>query len=72
MTTKQKLVNALMSDRLVSQKKFPNIQLRTRISDLRKDGLHIECVPVFTKSGKVYIYELDFKKSKKGLKKYGF
>lgn len=72
MTHKQTLMKALLSDKLVAQKKFPKIQVHTRISDLRKEGLAIECYSLITPKGeKVHYWELNHKKSnKKALKKY--
>ena len=72
MTHKQKLVDALMSDKLVTRKSF-KFKVSRRISDLKKDGLVIESVPNFKRDDKKFIsYELNYKKSKKALKKYGF
>ena len=66
MTHKQTLMKALLSDKLVSQNKFKNIQVRTRVSDLRKEGISIECRSLVTPKGeKVHYYELNYKKSKK-------
>lgn len=72
MTHKQTLMKALLSDKLVAQKKFPKIQVHTRISELRKEGLTIECKSLITPKGeKVNYWELNYKKSnKKALKKY--
>lgn len=72
MTHKQTLMKALLSDKLVSQNKFKNIQVRTRVSDLRKEGLAIDCRSLVNPKGeKVHYYELNFKKSKKkALNKY--
>lgn len=72
MTHKQTLMKALLSDKLVSQNKFKNIQVRTRVSDLRKEGISIECRSLVTPKGeKVHYYELNYKKSKKkALNKY--
>lgn len=68
---KQIVASALISDKLVTKKKFPNIQLHTRITELRKDGLCIDCHMVQTYKGRTYMYELNYKKSKKiALRKY--
>ena len=76
MTHEQTIMKALLSDKLVTQKtmkkKKPTIQVRTRVSELRKEGIYIECYSLITPKGeKVYYYELNHKKSKKkALNKY--
>lgn len=71
-THKQKLVDALMSDKLVCQKKF-KFKVSRRISDLKKDGLVITSSKYGTPECKMFlVYELDYKKSKKSLKKFGY
>lgn len=66
-THKQRLLQAMMSDKVVSQKKFPSIQVRTRITELRKQGYVIECIKVESAKGTQYIYELNYKKTPKKL-----
>jgi len=66
-THKQRLLQAMMSDKVVSQKKFPKIQVRTRITELRKQGYVIECLKVESVKGTQYIYELNYKKTPKKL-----
>ena len=66
-THKQRLLQAMMSDKVVSQKKFPKIQVRTRITELRKQGYVIECLKVESAKGTQYIYELNYKKTPKKL-----
>jgi exosome complex RNA-binding protein Csl4 len=66
-THKQRLLQAMMSDKVVSQKKFPKIQVRTRITELRKQGYVIECLKVESAKGVNYIYELNYKKTPKKL-----
>jgi exosome complex RNA-binding protein Csl4 len=66
-THKQRLLQAMMSDKVVSQKKFPSIQVRTRITELRKQGYVIECLKVESAKGTQYIYELNYKKTPKKL-----
>jgi hypothetical protein len=66
-THKQRLLHAMMSDKVVSQKKFPNIQVHTRITDLRKDGYVIDCLKVNSAKGTQFIYELNYKKTPKKL-----
>lgn len=71
-THKQKLVDALMSDKLVTRNSF-KFKVSRRISDLKKDGLVITSSKYGTPEGKMFlVYELDYNKSKKALKKYGF
>jgi exosome complex RNA-binding protein Csl4 len=66
-THKQRLLQAMMSDKVVSQKKFPSIQVRTRITELRKQGYVIECLKVESAKGTQFIYELNYKKTPKKL-----
>lgn len=66
-THKERLLQAMMSDKVVSQKKFPKIQVRTRITELRKQGYVIECIKVESAKGTQYIYELNYKKTPKKL-----
>ncbi len=66
-THKQRLLQAMMSDKVVSQKKFPSIQVRTRITELRKQGYVIDCLKVESAKGVNYIYELNYKKTPKKL-----
>lgn len=66
-THKQRLLQAMMSDKVVSQKKFPKIQVHTRITELRKQGYVIECLKVESAKGTQYIYELNYKKTPKKL-----
>jgi hypothetical protein len=66
-THKQRLLQAMMSDKVVSQKKFPKIQVRTRITELRKQGYVIECLKVESAKGTQFIYELNYKKTPKKL-----
>ena len=72
MTHKQTIMKALLSDKLVSKNKFPKIQVHTRITDLRKEGIAIDCRSLVNPKGeKVHYYELNYKKSnKKALNKY--
>ena len=55
----------MMSDKVVSQKKFPKIQVHTRITDLRKDGYVIKTCKIIGKNE--YHYELNYKKTPKRL-----
>ena len=66
-THKQRLLQAMMNDKVVSQKKFPKIQVRTRITELRKQGYVIECLKVESAKGTQFIYELNYKKTPKKL-----
>lgn len=66
-THKQRLLQAMMSDKVVSQKKFPKIQVHTRITELRKQGYVIECLKVESAKGTQFIYELNYKKTPKKL-----
>lgn len=66
-THKQRLLQAMMNDKVVSQKKFPSIQVRTRITELRKQGYVIDCLKVESAKGTQYIYELNYKKTPKKL-----
>lgn len=58
-TQKQIVLAKLLNDNLVTQKKLPKIQLRTRIAELRKAGIKI----IKTASTKGMVYELDLMKT---------
>ena len=59
-TQKQIVLAKLLNEQLVTQKKLPKIQLRTRIAELRKAGIKI----ISLKYSFGTSYELDLMKTK--------